>query len=227
MTRGRRAKGKLTFRKRSGPRARQSSKLANDDSSDDDATLAHSTPACSTSWHYDDDVDEHDEWEEDVEEVDQLLPSESDQVEVEEEFTIPMEVPSPCGNATRDLDGITSTTSFTSFLTDLALRMGCSVSHLMAVSIGYVPSWLPKNPKPKPKLLDDEQSWEKLVNVVRQFRDDAKAKKKGKGTIALTSSDIAFPRIVVLGIGKSSITRRTGSESKMHRAPGLSHLDHL
>jgi hypothetical protein len=36
-------------------------------------------------------------------------------------------------------------------------------------AIGYIPSYKPKNPKPVPKLLEDAESWAKLVNDVGQY----------------------------------------------------------
>ncbi|KAH7924317.1 hypothetical protein BV22DRAFT_1129956 [Leucogyrophana mollusca] len=49
--------------------------------------------------------------------------------------------------------------------------------------IGYVPSYKPKNPKPVPKLLEDEESWTKLVADVNEYISSSKAKKKGAGVV--------------------------------------------
>lgn len=60
-------------------------------------------------------------------------------------------------------------------------------------AIGYVPSFLPKSSKPRPKLLQDEASWNKLVKDVHEYRENCKKKNKGKGqvpafTISLTDT---------------------------------------
>ncbi|KAF9457725.1 hypothetical protein BDZ94DRAFT_1338123 [Collybia nuda] len=49
--------------------------------------------------------------------------------------------------------------------------------------IGYVPSYKPKNPRPVPKLLEDEEAWETLLNDVDEYISSSKAKKGGKGTV--------------------------------------------
>lgn len=36
-------------------------------------------------------------------------------------------------------------------------------------AIGYIPSYKPKNPNPVPKILEDAESWAKLVNDVGQY----------------------------------------------------------
>lgn len=104
-------------------------------------------------------------------------------------FDIPFEV--PYRNATRDLEGITSHTLFSTFLVRLSQRMDVGVTFLSA--IGYVPSFLPKSSKPRPKLLEDEASWNKLVKDVHEYRENCKKKNKGKGqvpafTISLTDT---------------------------------------
>ncbi|KAH9969229.1 hypothetical protein BJV74DRAFT_799394 [Russula compacta] len=76
-----------------------------------------------------------------------------------EKFNIPFEV--PFKNATRDLEGITSFTTFDDFLDMLSKKMETQKSLLS--SIGYMPSYKPKSPKPVPKLLEDEASWNRLV----------------------------------------------------------------
>jgi hypothetical protein len=50
--------------------------------------------------------------------------------------------------------------------------------------IAYVPSYKPKNPKPVPKLLEDDNDWEKLLVDVEEYRTICTAKCKGKGTSA-------------------------------------------
>jgi len=87
-------------------------------------------------------------------------------------FDIPFEV--PYCNATRDLEGITSHTLFSTFLVHLSQCMDVGVTFLSA--IGYVPSFLPKSSKPHPKLLEDEASWNKLVKDVHEYRKNCKKK---------------------------------------------------
>jgi len=104
-------------------------------------------------------------------------------------FDIPFEV--PYRNATRDLEGITSHTLFSTFLVRLSQCMDVGITFLLA--IGYVPSFLPKSSKPRPKLLEDEASWNKLVKDVHEYRENCKKKNKGKGqvpafTISLTDT---------------------------------------
>lgn len=60
--------------------------------------------------------------------------------------------------------------------------MGTRVS-LMS-NIGYTPSYKPRNPKPLPKLLDDEESWELLVSDVQKFIQKEQKKNRGKGEVA-------------------------------------------
>ncbi|KAH9966224.1 hypothetical protein BJV74DRAFT_890112 [Russula compacta] len=78
-----------------------------------------------------------------------------------DKFDILFEV--PFKNATRDMEGITSHTTFGAFLESLAEKMETRISLLS--SIAYIPSYKPKIPKPVPKLLEDE------------------AKNKGKGLV--------------------------------------------
>jgi hypothetical protein len=69
-----------------------------------------------------------------------------------DKFGIPFKV--PFKNATRDMEGIMSYTSFNTFLKLLAEKMETHISLLS--SIAYVPSYKPKVPKPVLKLLEDE-----------------------------------------------------------------------
>jgi hypothetical protein len=74
-------------------------------------------------------------------------------------FDIPIEV--PYKNATRDVTGITSLTPYDRVIHLLAEKMDAGPTRMAA--IGYIPSYKPKNPKPIPKLLEDEECWDKLV----------------------------------------------------------------
>jgi hypothetical protein len=49
--------------------------------------------------------------------------------------------------------------------------------------IAYIASYLPKSPKPVPKLLEDERAWKKLVKGAGEYIAECKAKKKGKGVV--------------------------------------------
>jgi hypothetical protein len=55
-----------------------------------------------------------------------------------------------------------STTLFADFLKVLTSKMMVS-----PVAIGYIPSFLPKSPKPLPKLLEDEESYYAMINESR------------------------------------------------------------
>ncbi|KAJ7202719.1 hypothetical protein C8J57DRAFT_1735619 [Mycena rebaudengoi] len=95
-------------------------------------------------------------------------------------FAIPFEV--PYKNGMRALTGITSSTSFDDFIAAAAARMETRVS--LMTSVGYIPSYKPKSPKPLPKLLEDDESWEVLIADVRQHIKTAKGKNRGKGEVA-------------------------------------------
>lgn len=94
-------------------------------------------------------------------------------------FDVPFEV--PFEGATRNLSGITSHTSFNEFLSAVAKRMETRLSLL--ARIAYIPSYKPKNPKPVPKLLEDDDDWKKLLVDVEEYRAACVAKCKGKGTV--------------------------------------------
>ena len=64
-------------------------------------------------------------------------------------FDIPVEV--PYRNATRDVTGITSASSFDYVLSEIRERMDATPSQL--AGLAYIPSYKPRNPKPVPKLL--------------------------------------------------------------------------
>ena len=66
----------------------------------------------------------------------------------------------PYCNASRNVDGITSKTSFNGVLRRLSERMEVGLTHLSG--IGYIPSYIAKTLKPRPLLLEDNASWYKL-----------------------------------------------------------------
>ncbi|KAJ6568999.1 hypothetical protein B0H19DRAFT_1065782 [Mycena capillaripes] len=94
-------------------------------------------------------------------------------------FDIPFEVPYKGGM--RDLTGITSRSSFDDFLLAAAGRMGTRITQLD--NIAYIPSYKPRNPKPLPKILDDDDAWEVLVGDVRQYIKASLASNRGKGQL--------------------------------------------
>jgi hypothetical protein len=54
-----------------------------------------------------------------------------------------------------------------------------NVSTLHLSQIGYIPSYKPKNPKPVPKILGDEESWEILLDDVSEHIMACKSKNRG------------------------------------------------
>jgi hypothetical protein len=58
-----------------------------------------------------------------------------------------------------------------------------NVSTLHLSQIGYIPSYKPKNPKPVPKMLEDEESWEILLDDVSDYIVACKSKNRGKGVV--------------------------------------------
>ena len=58
-----------------------------------------------------------------------------------------------------------------------------NVSTLHLSQIGYIPSYKPKNPKPILKMLEDEESWEILLNDVSDYITACKSKNHGKGVV--------------------------------------------
>ncbi|KAF8067599.1 hypothetical protein FPV67DRAFT_1669489 [Lyophyllum atratum] len=149
-------------------------------------------PAAKTVGDYNgeqEDDEEEEEIDELEEEVDELMSS-GDDLEGPEcqiqtpvvtsrgEFTVPFKV--PFKGAMRNLNDITSKTSFAAFLEASATRMETRLSLL--AHIAYVPSYWPKTPKPVPELLEDEADWETLLNDVAEYRV-TKGKTKQAGQI--------------------------------------------
>lgn len=73
----------------------------------------------------------------------------------------------PYKNATRDIVGITSLTPYNRVLHLLAERMDAGPTRMAAIA--YIPSYKPKNPKPVPKLFENEECWEKLVSDIATY----------------------------------------------------------
>ena len=59
---------------------------------------------------------------------------------------------------------IPSCTAFEDFLVLAAEKMNTRPAFLM--DLGYIGSWLPKSPKPIPKLLDSDECWGLLIREV-------------------------------------------------------------
>ncbi|KAJ7041682.1 hypothetical protein C8F04DRAFT_1252614 [Mycena alexandri] len=93
-------------------------------------------------------------------------------------FTLRFEV--PVKTASRDMV-IDSTMKFDTFLDKLASTMSTRKSLLS--DIAYLPSYLPKTPKPLPKPLEDKKAWKALVKGAADYIAACKAKKNGKGEV--------------------------------------------
>ncbi|KAJ7735192.1 hypothetical protein B0H16DRAFT_1467249 [Mycena metata] len=82
--------------------------------------------------------------------------------------------------ASRDIE-ISSTTTFDAFLDKLATTM-CTRKSLLS-DIAYLPSYVSKTPKPRPKMLDDEDAWKALIKGAAVWIAKCKARKKGKSEV--------------------------------------------
>ncbi len=98
-----------------------------------------------------------------------------DQRDEHESFDIKYEV--PYSNGVRTLT-LSSTAPFAEFLEALTKKMMGS-----AASIGYIPSFLPKSPKPLPRLLEDEESYGMMIEDINDFIAASRAKNRGKGVV--------------------------------------------
>ncbi|KAJ7301730.1 hypothetical protein DFH08DRAFT_978495 [Mycena albidolilacea] len=101
-------------------------------------------------------------------------------------FDMTFEVPYGNG-ACRELE-VSSDTPFSSFLDKLSRTM--EVRKTLLSGIAYIPSYLPKNPKPIPKLLEDKKSWKKLVEGVEVHIKTSRDKNRGKGVVTPFSIQI-------------------------------------
>lgn len=50
-------------------------------------------------------------------------------------------------------------------------------------SIGYIFLFVPKTPKPLPKLLEDDVSYTGMIDEIEDFRSTCRAKNRGKGVV--------------------------------------------
>jgi hypothetical protein len=76
---------------------------------------------------------------------------------------------------------IKSLMSLSLFLVAIATKMETQVTLLTA--IGYIPSYKPKSSKLVPKLLEDEESYEGMMEDIQDYIDSCRAKNKGKGKV--------------------------------------------
>ena len=83
--------------------------------------------------------------------------------------------------ATHNLNRITSHITFQARLMVLSKHMDVWLSLLS--HIGYTPSFAAKSPKPVPKLLEDQEYWDSLVDCVRHHCSLCLEHKGRKGVI--------------------------------------------
>ena len=76
---------------------------------------------------------------------------------------------------------LSSAASFRTFLCSTAKVFAVSITHLGA--LGYVPSFLPKSPKPLPKILDSDSTYEKMLEKIEDHVEHMKSRNKGKGIV--------------------------------------------
>ncbi|KAJ3739917.1 hypothetical protein DFH05DRAFT_1463488 [Lentinula detonsa] len=76
---------------------------------------------------------------------------------------------------------VMNTASFSNFLRTAARMLGVSITHLG--SLGYIPSFLPKNPKPLPRALNSNDAYEKMLEKIEEYVLTAKSRNKGKGVV--------------------------------------------
>ncbi|KAJ3801922.1 hypothetical protein GGU11DRAFT_753307, partial [Lentinula aff. detonsa] len=76
---------------------------------------------------------------------------------------------------------VMNTASFSTFLCTAARMLGVSITHLG--SLGYIPSFLPKNPKPLPRALNSDDAYEKMLEKIEEYVLTAKSRNKGKGVV--------------------------------------------
>ncbi|KAJ6523736.1 hypothetical protein B0H19DRAFT_894469, partial [Mycena capillaripes] len=110
-------------------------------------------------------------------ELDNAVTQIAPKIKVPRVISLPFEV--PYKNGTRDLTGITTGTDYYEFLSHAANKMGTHITWM--ANIGYIPSY--KKPRPRPKLLDDEEAWDTLIADVRQFIKASETKNRGKGVV--------------------------------------------
>jgi hypothetical protein len=86
-------------------------------------------------------------------------------------------VPVANGSGIKHVKVRTSAT-YSDFLDAVSSKMGVSKSHLS--HLGYVPSYLPKNPKPIPVVIETEEGYEDMVNSIEAHVQHARASGRGQ-----------------------------------------------
>jgi hypothetical protein len=81
----------------------------------------------------------------------------------------------PYGKAACDLN-VSSNIRFADFLQDLTDAMGLRAT---ALQVGYVLYFLPRSPKPKPKVLDSKKGWNTLICDIATWIEGEKGKNRG------------------------------------------------
>ncbi|KAL1698561.1 hypothetical protein EV121DRAFT_274349 [Schizophyllum commune] len=91
-------------------------------------------------------------------------------------YDIPVDVPYEEG--TRRVKNITTRTDFCTFNKLIATRMEIPV--IKCVGLGWIASWQPKNPRPKPKSLEDEDDYSCMIDDVIRYCKESLKKTKNK-----------------------------------------------
>lgn len=94
------------------------------------------------------------------------------------DFMIKYEV--PVKNASRSVQ-LSMKLSFSRFLEAVAHKMEVGIRFL--ANIAYIPSWLPKNSKPLPKLLQNDEDYEAMLVEIEEFIAKCESANKGKGQV--------------------------------------------
>lgn len=147
-----------------------------------------------------------DDSEEDEPGIDQLKSDDSGSVEefrAAEDVTVEVMVV----NRLKDFRARTDM-KYSTFLRKVAEKFGVGTTHLS--DLGYTLSFSPKNPKPVPKEISDEESYlSMMVSVEKWIQSQTLAKKRlGKVNVTITISDLSEP---------SKDTGKKGNEKKVCR----------
>lgn len=75
--------------------------------------------------------------------------------------------------------------------------MEVSVTHL--ISLGYIPSWLPKSPKPDANMIEDDASYSEFMDVVENHVAEGEKKRGGLKAFTIklldtSGGDVAKPK---------------------------------
>jgi hypothetical protein len=102
-----------------------------------------------------------------------------DDVDDEEHFVYDIAYDIPNGSGATMTLLLNSTTPYNTFLNKVAKKMKVTVTHL--ANLAYIPSFLPKSPKPQPKLLDEEQAYCLMIRAIDEQVDKWMNPSKGQG----------------------------------------------